>query len=585
MQFTIEMHRGEDALKLIGTVDFREQLEKLNTICPWSTVFQSLPFLDAWFCHYNASFEPLVVAGFDEQRNLVGMVPLAVERESGKLVFAGRHHAEYQVWLALPELGADFIEAALESLRKVFPRGRLQIFFLRPDAPLESFRPGGRWSGSCEIRIFPRPLMALGDGSKIRESLNKKSNKSRFKRLEKLGTLQFQHVERFEDLEAEFDEIITFSDFRKGAVYGKLPFRDDPCKKSFYASLLRIPGFLHVSVLRLNGKIISAHMGARDRDQVMLGIITHSPFLAEHSPGKLHLLLLGIHLAEQGFREFDLTPGGTYKDRFATHHDDAFVLTIFFSRVDRALYKAKLQISDIGKRLLQSMSLQPERAREILGNVRRNAVPSRIRVGMRSGLFKTREMKLYGADIRDFLNLENSGTMRRDDLHDLMAFHAATAGNPSIHEFMSAALTRLEAGHHAYTRVSDHVLVCSGWLAGPLITLEFDEVGQSWQVPEGGAALYGFQSHSGHRKMDFQYDAFVQMLHEASTAESATRAYVPVPADDQMTSRLVERLGFRHEASFFQRRTLHQVVRWSTLQRNLTDINFAAPGPDEFRPD
>ena len=567
MQFKVEMHRGEDALKLTRTVDFREQLQKLNTRCPWSTVFQSLPFLDAWFCHYNASYEPLIVTGFDEQRNLVGLVPLAVEKESGRLVFAGIQYAEYQVWLALPELRVDFIEAALESLQKAFPRGRLQFYFIRPDAPLESFRPGGRWSGSCEIRTFPRPLMALGDGSKLRESLRKKSNKSRLNRLEKLGTLQFQRVERFEELEAEFDEIITFSDFRKGAVYGKIPSRNDPCKKPFHVSLLKIPRFFHTSVLRLNGKIISAHIGAIDRDQVLLGIITHSPFLAEHSPGKLHLLLLGIHLAEEGFREFDLTPGGTYKDRFATHHDDAFVLTIFFNRADCLLFKAKKQIFGIAKKALQRSSLQPEQARRILGRVRRNAVPSRILVGIRSALFETREMKLYKAETGNFPNLENPGMMRRDDLNDLMAFQAADTRHPSIHEFLSGALMRLEAGHHVYTCVVDHVLVCSGWLAGHLKTLEFDEVGQRWQVPEGGVALYGFQAHSDYRKKDFQYDALVQMLQDASAMESAAQAYVSVLADDQITSQLVESLGFRHEASFFQRRTLHRVVRWSTLQR------------------
>ncbi len=564
MQLKVEMHRGEHALELMRSAGFREQMHELHTRCPWSTVFQSLPFLDVWFRHYGASCEPLIVAGFDGQRNLVGVVPLAVEKKSGKLVVAGRQQAEYQVWLALPELRADFIEAALKSLQKVFPRGRLQFAFLRPDAPLESFRPGGAWNGSCEIQVFPRPLMALRDGNKLQESLKKKSNKSRLSRLEKLGTLRLERIERIEELEAEFDEIFAFSDFRKGAIYGKLPSRDDPSKKPFHVALFKIPQFLHVSVLRLNGKIISAHIGAIDRDQVMLGIIAHSPFLAEHSPGKLHLLFLGIRLAEEGFREFDLTPGGTYKDRFATHHDECYALTIFFNRADFLLHKAERQISGITKNVLRRLSLQPERTQGILERIRRNAVPSRILVGIRSALFETREMKLYRAETGDFPHLENPGTMRRDSLNDLMAFQAAGDAPPSIHEFLGGALMRLEAGHHAYTRVVDNVLVCSGWLAERLKTLEFDEVGQEWHVPEGGAALYGLSAHSEHRRTGFPQDALLQMLQDALTSEDATQAFIAVPAEDRPTAQLVERLGFRHEASFFQRRTLHRTVRWST---------------------
>ncbi|RJR31550.1 MAG: GNAT family N-acetyltransferase [Candidatus Latescibacterota bacterium] len=562
MQCNVEIRRGEDARELLGAVEIREQWKRLHARCPWSTVFQSPPFLDAWYRHYDAFYEPLLAIGRDGRGNLAGILPLAVEREHGRLVVAGTHHAEYQVWLALPELRTQFIEAALESLREAFPRGRLQFTYIRPDAPLESFRAGGRWHGSSDIRAFPRGLIALGDGNKLRESLHEKRNRRQLNRLENLGTLQLQHIERFEDLEAEFDEIIAFNDFRKGAAYNKLPFRNDPSKKPFHVSLFRIPDLLHVSVLRLNGKVISARIGIINRDQVIGYLHTHSPFLAKYSLSGLHLLLLGIRLAEKGFREWDLTPGGTYKDKFATHRDDAFVLTIFFSRAACLRHKAKMRISGIGKNVLCRLSLQPERVREALGSFIRNAIRPGTLAGIGSALFETREVKLYAAEMSDFPNLENTHATRRDDLNDLMAFQETGGRSPSIQEFLSRAQSRLEAGHRAYTSVVDGVLACSGWLAEQTSTLEFGEVGQEWRVPEGGAALFGFYLHSDHRTEDCLRGALVRMLRDASAMKGAKRAYVLVPGDDSLISRTIERMGFRHEASFFRRRTLGRAVRW-----------------------
>lgn len=566
MRFEVEIVRGEKTLQLLGTDAFRERLTDLYARCPWSTVFQSLPFLDAWYRSYDASYEPLLVTGVDEGKNLVGLLPLAVEKASGALVVAGANQAEYQTWLALSELRAEFVEAALESLREAFPRGQLQLAFIRPDTPLESFRAGGAWNGSSDLRSAPRPLMALGDGSKLRESLKKKSNKSRLNRLEKLGTLQIQHIERFEEMEAELDEIFAFNDIRKGAVFGKLPFRKDPRKRLFHVLQLKAPRLLHVSVLRLDGKVISAHIGARDRDQVLLGILTHSPFLAEHSVGKLHLLLLGILLAEEGFREFDLTPGGAYKDRFATHHDEVFVLTIFFRRGDRLRYKAHRRMAGLARKALRRLSEEPGPAGNNNGGSPSATARLRALAGLRSSLFETRETRLYKIEISRFSDPGEPLAMRRDDLNELMSYQATDDGRASVQEFLSGALASLEAGHHAYTSVSNGVLVCAGWLAGPLAAVEIRDAGREWRVPGDGAAFYGFYVHPDHREEGLREGALVRMLRDAA-AEGAAYAYALVPGSDRAACRWIEATGFRHEESFFRKSALDRALHRSARTR------------------
>ena len=58
---------------------------------------------------------------------------------------------------------------------------------------------------------------------------------------------------------------------------------------------------MHVTVFKAGDRLLGAHIGVRNKDEVMLGVVAHSPFLAEHSPGKLHILQLGLMLHNQGF--------------------------------------------------------------------------------------------------------------------------------------------------------------------------------------------------------------------------------------------------------------------------------------------
>src|SRR5439155_18570984 len=97
-------------------------------------------------------------------------------------------------------------------------------------------------------------------------------------------------------------------DFRQGAINHSLPFQSDPPKKRFLEGLMRIPKFLHVTVMRLNGRLIAAHVGTCNRRQVVLGTVAYSPFFASYSPGKFHMLFLGLKLEADGFEFLDLTP-------------------------------------------------------------------------------------------------------------------------------------------------------------------------------------------------------------------------------------------------------------------------------------
>ena len=197
MSIEIALHRGAESDSLLNDHGFQKQWQALYERCPWGTVFQGPGYLGTWYDVYGPIYEPALVVSFGNCEELVGFLALAVDRGSGSLVIAGKPHAEYYGWLALPETSNAFIQTALDFLRVEFPKDRLDFRFLPPNTPLGWLHISSKWNRWCELTSNPRPLMAVRDGSKILESFRKKSNKSRLNRLERLGSLEFIRVKTF----------------------------------------------------------------------------------------------------------------------------------------------------------------------------------------------------------------------------------------------------------------------------------------------------------------------------------------------------------------------------------------------------
>src|SRR6185503_3382211 len=115
--------------------------------------------------------------------------------------------------------------------------------------------------------------MRFGNGEELSASLAKSSNKSRLKRLEKIGRIQFKRISDPAEFEPIFDQIIEFYDARRIAVSGSAPFRNDPLKRAFHLAMMESPDLLHVTVMMVGDEIASAHLGACGRGEVQLGLI------------------------------------------------------------------------------------------------------------------------------------------------------------------------------------------------------------------------------------------------------------------------------------------------------------------------
>ncbi len=545
---------GAEAERLIGSPEFRAEWKRLYENCPWGSVYQSEEFVVTWYEVYRSQFTPVIVTGVNNQGELAGLFTLAVATESEQLVVAGSNQAEYQAWLAEPQDGNTFIEAALEKLSEMYPDKSLTLLFMLPATPIEWTRPGNRWSEHCYLKTMPRGLMDVGDGGGLKDTLRKKKQ-SKISRLKRLGALRLDRIQGPEELEAVFDEIMCCQALRLCAIHNQNDSPYDPLKKAFTLKLMSLPRMFHATVLRLDDKLVSAQIHTYNRDQVLLGLITHWPFYARYSPGELHLLMTGVELAGEGIPVFDLTPGGHYKDRYATRHDEVYVAIIFFNRLRCVQYKIKRRMAEAAKSTLRFFNVTPEQVKGRFSNLldwRRKwsglkpaGLLSEALREVKRRAWQTDELCVYACNLDQARNLPDLRVMKRDHIPDLFCYRPEEAWQPPVTRFMKQALENLEAGHHIYTSVEDGKLKQYCWLIEPQDRKPAAADGRDFVVPDDGVLLADYYSHPEGRSLS--KTALCQVLRDAANAPGATRAYIRIPAEHYALRQMVEGVGFAYQ--------------------------------------
>jgi CelD/BcsL family acetyltransferase involved in cellulose biosynthesis len=252
-----------------------------------------------------------------------GLLALAVSSDE-RLVVCGAHQAEYHCWVTTAENSASFIAAALDRLWRMFPKGKLVFCYLPPGTPLTGLR-----RAICETRRRPLMLLHKNNCAALLRGKHYRSNRNGLARLAGAPLTLLQPKSRHE-LEPLMDAIIAACDTRIEMVYEERPFKNDLHKREFYLTQFDEPDLAHAAVLSAGNHVIAANIGIRNRESVSLGLITHAEMFARYSPGSVLIFQLAQQLADQGYKYFDLTPGGgAYKERFATAHDEAFYAVVF----------------------------------------------------------------------------------------------------------------------------------------------------------------------------------------------------------------------------------------------------------------
>jgi CelD/BcsL family acetyltransferase involved in cellulose biosynthesis/GNAT superfamily N-acetyltransferase len=558
-EFDVEVLSDRAAWDMVARNEFQCEWQSLYERCPWATAFQHPHFVLSWLTIYQGTHQPIVITGRDRTRQLCGLLVLASTSPSNRVVVAGSRQAEYHVWLALPAASDAFVRQALAQIRPRLNDGSLTFQYLPPQTPLSAVDEGlQRW---VTLEPLPRPVMdttpeTLGEALKIKR---KKLNQ-----LAKLGEINFTRIVDRADLERVLEQIILFYDLRQGAISGDPPFTRDPLKRAFHLALMDSPDLLHVTTLTVGTALAAAHIGVSGRNVVHLGIIVHSPFLSQHSPGRVHLKLMAQEMAADGFQYCDLTPGAdAWKEMFANRHDVVHRLTIYGR--EAAFKKAALidGLKNRAGKVLRNVGVVPSDVQAILASVRSNgpvATTRSIARRVRRMAGETTELRVYDLPLPSDPGRLPDDPIRRDSIGDLLAF-APAHGTQDVKGFFATALERLEKGQHPYTRVEHDRLIHWGWIAEHQKESFLDEVEQSFVLPPATGVLFDFYTHPDFRRRGYYERTLRKMIGDANRTD-LTQLYIFVEANNRASRSVIEKIGFRYRFSFWKRRIGTTVTKW-----------------------
>jgi len=528
---------------LLADEHFRCEWDLLFMECRWATAFQSPSFVDSWYASYREDFQPVLLWSAAPDGMLRGLLPLAAERSSGRLVVAGAWQAEYQVWLSNTENNEAFISSALVRIRSEFPGMDLEFRYLPPNTPIDWVDAHGRSDTMARKQLHCRPLLNLADLAVVDESLRKKSNKSKINRLKRIGQLSLVRIRDAEKLRQCADRIANLYDLRQAGMSGNMPFRTDPWKMAFHMALLGEENLLHVTILKVGDDIGAAHLGLCGKGMVHLGIMVLSPFLARHSPGKIHLLLLSKMLREQGYKFFDLTPAGDYKERFANTQDSVTVLTCY-GRLSRHMAAGIVSRSRAtAKRVLEVTGLNPASARDRI-----------IRILSGSGGSKELEytervntaiLQIHGVDVPSIASDPSDRMCVRESCIADLLKSIPGCGGAKRRAFYRGAFEFLARGYSCYTLADDDTLLYCYWLLKPGEIVSFLD-GHKTSVCDIHMVLHD-PFHLGGTGDAEGFARYVrEAAHSIGKAYEAEKLCIVTHTKDVAMIGVLDRLGTRH---------------------------------------
>lgn len=303
-----------------------QQWETLLDEDPRATLFQSPVWCMPWYRAYT-QFEPRVmVASCGSQ--LVGVVPLAAERTTGRLTFAGDGVADYKDIVTAPEFRERLIETLLRYIRSAGAGHTVYFGSTHPDSESPAILTG--IAGKCGVRTIQK----INSGwrwwpsEQTEDPMKKKSVRYPINYFKRQGELCAQHLQTLEEWDAFKEQFFRQHTLRQ--IYGGRPVAfDSPERRAFFDGLVRTP-YAHITALRLNDELIAGHIGYVYKKVLYWGAPSFDIRYNQYSPN-LVLLVLTMQNAEAwGLDGIDLTVGkGDLKERFSTSRADVPYIEIY----------------------------------------------------------------------------------------------------------------------------------------------------------------------------------------------------------------------------------------------------------------
>jgi CelD/BcsL family acetyltransferase involved in cellulose biosynthesis/GNAT superfamily N-acetyltransferase len=555
------------------------QWEELLRQDPSATIFQSPVWCLPWYQSY-VDFDPRVLVVL-RGNELVGVVPLAIERSTGRLTFGGDNMTDYRDIVTRPEYRYDVV---IELLR-FYKRGCFPNALHFGSTLPESDTPATLASAASSTGV--RALLRFNYGwrwhphEQAEDPVKKKSVRYPLNYFRRQGHLEAENVRTEEDWKKFKEDFYEQHSLRQ--IYSGRPISfDNPSKRAFFDRLFRTP-YGHVTALRWNGALIAGHIGAVYNDVLYWGAPSFDIRYRQYSPNLLLLVLTMKNSGMWGFTGIDLTIGkGDLKERFSTSRVVLPWVELYARPQQFYSRKLKKSVVEIARGIIARISGEHTWEKRVKPNVEYlSAKVSRIQqLGLAASMMRavrlaascigeyTRglvliarpedlcpvEPRLEPGEICTYHDNELRDFLRRDRWDDEAAREIAV----NVNRFSEV----LRSGR------TYHTVLINGRLAGwgisywPNEPARLTEVGgPPLEFAAESVSLYNFYTVPEFRGRKL-YQALLTYIVKKRFSEGAKQAYITVLEKNAASHVAIERVGFRAVTI----NTVKRIFKWKKLK-------------------
>lgn len=559
--------------------------EELTQADAAANFFQSPAWCMDWYRCYADQFSPLVVVVTRGER-LVGLVPLAVETATKRLVFAGDNMADYRDVAA----AEGHREEVVRELLRVYREGGFQ----------EGFRVGPTQPESETTRIILSlaEQSAVGvrgilrehpcwrwwprDAEALKSGVKKKDVRKDLNHFNRQGAVLLRHVTTREAWDEIKQEFYDFHSLRQLQIARGVSFHD-PRKRALFDSLFaHRPLAARVSALQVGERVIAGHFWYVWRDVLHWGASSIDIREENRSPGQVLLALLYQDAENASIRGVDLTLGtGDVKRRFGNECVNLPSVDLYASERnyrartfrDAAVTRAKQLLTRTGKaynwhktaRLASDLKDAAGRARGLGlgGGLKLTARVGAKRIGERTRGLILSVTPPEAASVEPRLKAGETCEFRRDEIRDLAKWEGAARETArALALMLQSAPDALRRGRTLHTVLVNGQLAGWGWSYWPTEPALVTETETTLEFEPKSVSLYDYFVLPEFRGRRLYQALLAQILRERF-AEGAERAYIGVLAANTASLKAIERVGFRVIAVD----ELQRFLRWKRASR------------------
>ncbi len=558
---------------------------------PTGTLFQGQVWCLEWYRTYYERYQPsvLVVTYGDA---LVGLVPLAVRRVTGELVFASSNMCDYRDVLAFPEHKQRVIAHLLEfycaggfnqplRLGPMLPESNTAALvrdFCREVPGVYSIprsHPGWRWWPVVDAQA---------------EFMKKESIRRAIKYYQRQGNLRLERIETMKAWHGFKRDFFDQHSLRQ--IYASRPVSfNDGMKQAFYEALFsNHPDAVHIVALRAGQRIIAAHYGPVHDRVLYLGAPALDIREARQAPGLLLLALIAQDAERLGLRGIDLTIGdAAFKKRFSNSSVELPTVEIYWRRgryyaqifrdwvVTGAKLLAKIRGPEAWHQATSKLDRAVDKARRVRDLGPRESIARLTRRGLKAVGERAKWLTLIATPqnllpVEPLLGTEETCAFHTDELRDMLKWEGQLCETAQeIRSRVVRAPEEMRKGRSLHTVLVDGHLAGWGWSYWPQGPEVIDVTQTELEFAPNSVSLYDFYTIPEFRGRRL-YQALLTHILRTRFAEGAERAYIMVQDTNVASRKAIERVGFR----LAMVDEIIRVLRWKKARRIPPDLQVGA---------